>query len=106
MRSASPSKASRYSGPPSIGNGWIREDNAKGGSCLRTLSTIGRVYFTPCGRCLYGNSMSLPSVTFALLSALLIVGCATSEPQSSSPQTGTFHRDDIATPGGKKKHGQ
>jgi hypothetical protein len=67
---------------------------------------IGRVYFTPCGRCLYGNSMSPPSVTLALLSALLIVGCATNEPQSSSPQIGTFHRDDISTPGGKKKHGQ
>ena len=50
--------------------------------------------------------MSLPSATLALLTSLLIVGCATKEPQSSSPQIETFHRDDISTPGGKKKRVQ
>ena len=57
-------------------------------------------------RCLYGNSMSLPSLTLALLTSLLIVGCATNEQQSSPPQIQTWHRDDISTHGAKKKNVQ
>ena len=46
--------------------------------------------------------MSLPSATLALLTSLLIVGCATNEPQSP-PQIQTWHRDDISTHAPKKK---
>ena len=40
--------------------------------------------------------VSVPFVTLALLSSLLIVGCTANEPQSSPPGQ-MLHRDDIST---------
>ena len=53
-----------------------------------------------------GFVMSLPSATLALLTSLLIVGCATNEPPTvAQTQTQTWHRDDISTHGPKKRAG-
>ena len=46
--------------------------------------------------------MSLPSPTLALLTSLLIVGCATNEPQSP-PQIQTWHRDDVSSTRRKRR---
>ena len=40
--------------------------------------------------------MNLPSVTLALLSSLLIVGCATNEPQPSSATQTALEKKDVS----------